>query len=74
MDRGMIGEATGLPPVHVDRVIRRLRERRLVEFNEGYMIVGNVEQWAAVASGDSRPSAATSPLSGSRTPAANRCE
>jgi CRP-like cAMP-binding protein len=49
-----IAEATGLTAVHVNRVIRRLREQGLVDFHDGIMVIGEPESLAAAANEDAR--------------------
>ena len=44
----LIADATGLTAVHVNRVIRRLREQRVVDFHDGVMVVENPESLAAL--------------------------
>ena len=34
-----LADATGLTPIHVNRVLRRLREARVAEFHKGHMVV-----------------------------------
>lgn len=48
----LIADATGLTAIHVNRVIRRLREQGLVEFHEGVMVIGDPERLASVANDD----------------------
>jgi CRP-like cAMP-binding protein len=36
-----VGEATGLTAIHVNRVLRRLREDAVAEFHEGLLMIGN---------------------------------
>ena len=45
----LIAEATSLTAVHVNRVVRRLREQRVVDFHDGVMIVGDPERLAELA-------------------------
>jgi CRP/FNR family transcriptional regulator len=47
--RRLISDATGLTFIHVDRIIQRLREQRLVAFHDGVMIVEDPGQLAALA-------------------------
>jgi CRP/FNR family transcriptional regulator, anaerobic regulatory protein len=49
-----IADATGLTAVHVNRVIRRLREQGLVEFHDGIMVIGDPQRLAAVANVDAK--------------------
>jgi CRP/FNR family transcriptional regulator, anaerobic regulatory protein len=49
-----IADATGLTAVHVNRVIRRLREQGLVEFHDGIMVIGDPQGLAALASADAK--------------------
>ncbi len=51
--RRLISDATGLTFIHVDRVIRRLGEQRLVALHDGVMIVENPGQLAALANASS---------------------
>ncbi len=44
----LIAEATGLTPVHVNRVVRRLRELHVVDFHDGVMVVEDPERLAAL--------------------------
>jgi CRP-like cAMP-binding protein len=43
----LIGEATGLTAIHVNRVLRRLREKNVVELRDGLLTVGAVKNFAA---------------------------
>jgi CRP/FNR family transcriptional regulator, anaerobic regulatory protein len=53
-----IAEATGLTPIHVNRVLRNLREDRIVDLREGILTVMNPERLHALAGmGDLRPTA-----------------
>ncbi len=45
----LIAEATGLTAIHVNRVIRRLREQRVVDFHDGVMVVDDPRRLAALA-------------------------
>ncbi len=45
----LIGEATGLTAIHVNRIIRRLRQDRLVEFHDHAMIVRDPYKLAILA-------------------------
>jgi CRP/FNR family transcriptional regulator, anaerobic regulatory protein len=45
----LIADATGLTAIHVNRVIRRLREQHLVAFHNGIMIVEDPGRLAALA-------------------------
>ncbi len=46
----LIADATGLTAVHVNRVVRRLREQRVVDFHDGVMVVDDPRRLAAFAS------------------------
>ena len=46
----LIADATGLTSVHVNRVVRRLREQRVVDFHDGVMVVEDPERLAELAS------------------------
>jgi CRP/FNR family transcriptional regulator len=43
-----IGEATGLTSIHVNRVLRQLREDRVVEFHDGVLTVVNLAKLSAL--------------------------
>jgi CRP-like cAMP-binding protein len=45
----LIADAGGLTPVHVNRIVRRLREQRVVDLHDGVMVVENPGRLAAVA-------------------------
>jgi CRP/FNR family transcriptional regulator, anaerobic regulatory protein len=44
----LIADATGLTAVHVNRVVRRLREQRVVDFHDGVMVVEDPGRLAAL--------------------------
>ena len=44
----LIADATGLTAVHVNRVLRRLREQRVVDFHDGVMVVEDPARLAAL--------------------------
>ena len=52
----LIAEATGLTSIHVNRVFRRLREQRIVEFHDGVLIIEDPEKLAELA--DANPESA----------------
>jgi CRP-like cAMP-binding protein len=45
----LIAEATGLTAIHVNRVIRRLREQNVVDFHDGVMVIGDPRRLAVLA-------------------------
>jgi CRP-like cAMP-binding protein len=45
----LIAEATGLTAIHVNRVVRRLREQRVVDFRDGVMIIEDPHRLATLA-------------------------
>jgi CRP/FNR family transcriptional regulator, anaerobic regulatory protein len=45
----LLADATGLTSVHVNRVVRRLRELRVVDLHDGVMVVGNPGRLAELA-------------------------
>jgi CRP-like cAMP-binding protein len=45
----LIAEATGLTAIHVNRVVRRLREQQIVDFHDGVMVIGDPRRLAAMA-------------------------
>jgi CRP/FNR family transcriptional regulator, anaerobic regulatory protein len=45
----LIAEATGLTAIHVNRVVRRLREQRVVDFHDGVMVIEDPQRLAALA-------------------------
>jgi CRP-like cAMP-binding protein len=45
----LIADATGLTPVHVNRVVRRLREQRVADFHDGVMVVLDPARLATLA-------------------------
>jgi CRP/FNR family transcriptional regulator len=45
----LIADATGLTAIHVNRVIRRLREQALVEFHDGVMVIDDPARLASLA-------------------------
>jgi CRP/FNR family transcriptional regulator len=45
----LIADATGLTAVHVNRVVRRLREQRVVDFHDGVMVIEDPGRLAAFA-------------------------
>jgi CRP-like cAMP-binding protein len=48
----LIADATGLTSIHVNRVLRVLRERRVVEMREGNILVIDLEHLASLAGAD----------------------
>ncbi len=60
----LIADATGLTAIHVNRVIRRLREQRLVEFHDGVMVIDDPRRLAILANAD--PQTRTNSNIGSR--------
>ena len=44
----LIAEAAGLTPVHVNRIVRRLRELHVVDFHDGVMVVEDPGRLAAL--------------------------
>ena len=45
----LIAEATGLTAIHVSRVVRWLREQRVVDFHDGMMVVDDPRKLATLA-------------------------
>jgi CRP-like cAMP-binding protein len=45
----LIAEATGLTAIHVNRVVRRLREQNVVDFHDGVMVIGDPRRLAVLA-------------------------
>jgi CRP/FNR family transcriptional regulator len=45
----LIAEATGLTAIHVNRVVRRLREQQVVDFRDGVMVIGDPRRLAILA-------------------------
>jgi CRP/FNR family transcriptional regulator len=45
----LIAEATGLTAIHVNRVVRRLREDQVVDFRDGLAVIGDARQLAILA-------------------------
>jgi CRP/FNR family transcriptional regulator, anaerobic regulatory protein len=45
----LIGEATGLTPIHVNRILRQMREERIAEFGHGGLTVINPAKLRALA-------------------------
>ena len=45
----LIAEATGLTAIHVNRVVRRLREQKVVDFHDGVMTIEDPDRLAALA-------------------------
>jgi CRP/FNR family transcriptional regulator len=45
----LIAEATGLTAIHVNRVVRRLREQQVVDFHDGVIVIGDPRRLAALA-------------------------
>ena len=45
----LIAEATGLTAIHVNRVVRRLREQHVVDFHEGVMVILDPRRLAGLA-------------------------
>jgi CRP/FNR family transcriptional regulator len=52
----LIAEATGLTAIHVNRVVRRLREQHVVDFHDGVMVVEDPRRLAGLA--DAHPDSA----------------
>jgi CRP-like cAMP-binding protein len=52
LSQRLIAEATGLTAVHVNRVVRRLREQRVVDFHDGVMVVEDPKKLAALSNID----------------------
>jgi len=53
----LIAEATGLTAIHVNRVVRRLREQQVVDFHDGVMTIEDPDRLAALA--DANPESAS---------------
>jgi CRP/FNR family transcriptional regulator len=52
-----IADATGLTAIHVNRVVRRLREQALVDFHDGVMVIEDPHRLATLANEGSIPGA-----------------
>jgi CRP/FNR family transcriptional regulator len=48
----LIAEATGLTAIHVNRVVRRLREQNVVDFHDGVIVIGDPRRLATLANAD----------------------
>ncbi len=68
----LIADATGLTAVHVNRVLRRLREQHVVDFHDGVMVVedpGRLAALSAIYSGSAALSGPTAWRGSSHSPA-----
>ena len=59
----LIGDATGLTPIHVDRVIRRLREQQIVALHAGAIVVEDPARLLAITNAGSRTAPYARPCS-----------